>query len=251
MRPSPCRVSMPPRRFCFAGPDGRRGGRSGFQCHHGVSASKAILQPALDSGRVSMPPRRFCFSRRRRSSWSSTGVSMPPRRFCFRALSAPGDPPGRVFQCHHGVSASAPGRRVAAAPTWVSMPPWRFCFDREREEWVFDPRRFNATTAFLLHWAGPAKGLFSKLVSMPPRRFCFWSPWRPSMTRSGVSMPPRRFCFQGPQTLWAVITAKFQCHHGVSASVPAPRGCLVHDRFQCHHGVSASSSRWSPTPPGC
>jgi hypothetical protein len=39
-----------------------------------------------------------------------------------------------------------------------------------------------------------------------------------------VSMPPRRSCFPSLESLRAAVQKRFQCHHGVPASVFLPEG---------------------------
>jgi len=99
-------VSMPPRRSCFlypVDPDRPKsegfnattafllppmqlwssGTTPGFQCHHGVPASRdGVAGFGMLLG-VSMPPRRSCFLISTCSGATPAWVSMPPRRSCF------------------------------------------------------------------------------------------------------------------------------------------------------------------------
>ena len=118
-------VSMPPRRSCFAGRSGEASGVFfGFQCHHGVPASRAARAsgeiwmrfqchhgvPASTTFHrspyclffVSMPPRRSCFLKDAHNYIVLTAlVSMPPRRSCFPIIPQGGgllSSPGRDIE---------------------------------------------------------------------------------------------------------------------------------------------------------
>ena len=61
---------------------------------------------------VSMPPRRSCFGIVGIYLHVSRSVSMPPRRSCFEGWLKAAVAAFIMFQCHHGVPASAPGARI-------------------------------------------------------------------------------------------------------------------------------------------
>jgi hypothetical protein len=113
----------------------RAGGPREFQCHHGVPASAPSHRRRIREAQVSMPPRRSCFEGSWTKSESPIRVSMPPRRSCFLPASQVAD----------GVQ------------DLVSMPPRRSCFrPRPPMRWCYTSC-FNATTAFLLRVSGPAE----------------------------------------------------------------------------------------------
>ena len=213
--------------------------RCGFQCHHGVPASRPPSSWARSSTPVSMPPRRSCFTRRPwRPSWpiwrfnattafllswwwssilvNVFAVSMPPRRSCLRTSWRRTTSPG-WFQCHHGVPASrhADGHRPDGAR--VSMPPRRSCFSWEEVLAAAEKKSFNATTAFLLLYSSP--GEWSRImVSMPPRRSCFTcSSERDSFSGSCFNATTA-FLLRLPRLSFPPLPPWFQCHHGVPAS---------------------------------
>ena len=172
--------------------------------------------------------------------WSS--VSMPPRRSCFAIAKL-------LARMRNARFNATTAFLLPGAPS--SGGGGGICF--------------NATTAFLLHssrvQAGEVEVTFQCHHGVP----AFGKTSFASALAEGVSMPPRRSCFRriswcgwsGSSSFnattafllrcWSFLDPsgerRFQCHHGVPASVYLAMGQGGLPAFQCHHGVPASSTR--------
>ena len=83
--------------------------------------------------------------------------------------------------------------------------------------------------------------------SMPPRRSCFGGMTEADFAGSFCFNATTAFLLLRPGEALQIFTFKFQCHHGVPASIDTSRKPKGRKRFQCHHGVPAS--QWKPAVP--
>ncbi len=233
-------ISMPPRRSCFKqwwlfGREGRLDfnattafllpgakppggcGVAGFQCHHGVPASRI---------RCAVPTFQHHFNA------TTAFLLRTPIPRCRR-------PAGR-FQCHHGIPASRRAwRMVFEEPEFQchhgvpASPPASY--------FRIFKINFNATTAFLLPTVRVMKTPQAGEISMPPRRSCFaggpGTP-RPDLRHFNATTA---FLLPGWWPSLSQRISSFQCHHGVPASLLKAVAASLLRQFQCHHGVPASS----------
>ena len=186
-----------------------------FQCHHGVPASRVRITLYLPVFRGFNATTAFLLPRRRFSMIFPSRVSMPPRRSCFALWEEEALPSFLVSMPPRRSCFRGPAR-FAEAPDTVSMPPRRSCFQWPTRVGKQVGYSFNATTAFLL----PMKPM-GRMRAM-------------EMFQCHHGVPASGF------RSWACCArAGFQCHHGVPASRRGERASRRRSMFQCHHGVPA------------